>query len=264
MKKVFLAFLFAAFALIISSAVFADDLPGYTDTPFIPNSEWRVHDKNRPQPPKVTPGTGDLGATPPADAVILFDGTNLDAWKRNDGQPIPEDAIQDGTFNIRKTSYIRTKEDLGSIQLHLEWRSPTTPENRMSWGNSGVFLMDAFEIQISESHDSNIYADGIAGAIYGQFPPMVNPSRKPGEWQSYDIFFTAPRFEDRTLVSPAYVTVIYNGVLVQNHRELLGTTRHKEAPYPYPIQEKRALMLQEHNSEVLFRNIWYREIKDAE
>ena len=239
-------------------SVFAEE-PGYTDTPLIPGSKWRVHDQARPQPAIVEPGTGDLGATPPADAVVLFDGTNLDQWIRTDNKPI-EGEVKNGTFDITATGQLRTKQEFGDCQLHIEWRTPALKENfdRMNQGNSGVFLMGLFEVQIIESKASYIYADGNAGAIYGQYPPLVNPTRKPVEWQSFDIFFTAPKFEGETLKSPAFITVLYNGVLVQNHMQILGTTGHRDVPGPYPAKEKGPLVLQEHRSPVEFRNIWIR------
>jgi len=237
--------------------------PGYTDTPLIPDSTWRVHDQARPLPRIVAPGIGDLGVTPPKDAIVLFDGSNLDQWARTDGEPIG-DGIHEGSFNIMKTGQLRTKQEFGDLQLHIEWRTPNIEEgfDRMNQGNSGVFLMGLFEIQIIESKASYIYADGNAGALYGQFPPLVNPARNPLEWQSFDIFFTAPRFEGNTLKAPAMVTVLYNGVLVQNNQPILGVSRHRDVPGDYPVKEKGWLMLQNHNSPVEFRNVWIRSLSE--
>ena len=260
MKKLSLTILLTALALSISPVIMAEDAPGYTDGPFLPNSKWRVHDQALPQPKIVKPGIGDLGVTAPDDAVVLFDGTNLDAWRQTDGQPIG-DGIADGAFDIVKTGQLSTKAEFGSCQLHLEWVTPPGPEDRMNWGNSGVFMMGLFELQIIESCDSFIYADGNAGAIYGQFPPLVNPARKPGEWQSFDIFFTAPTFDGDQLLTPAYVTIVYNGVVVQNHQEILGTAVHRTLPGPYPVQTKGPIMLQDHHSAVKFRNIWIRPME---
>ena len=238
----------------------ADDAPGYTDGPFLPNSQWRVHDQARPQPPIVAPGTGDLGVTAPSDATILFDGHGLDAWVRTDGQPIG-DGLQDGCFDVVKTGQLQTKEEFGDCQIHLEWKTSPNKEDRMNWGNSGVFLMGEYEMQVLESADSFIYADGNAGAIYGQSPPLVNPARKAGQWQSFDLFFTAPRFENDVLVSPPYVTIIFNGVIVQNHQEILGTVSHRLLPGPYTVNKtKGPLILQDHHSSVMFRNIWIRPL----
>jgi len=237
------------------------DEPGYTHTALIPGSTWRVHDKTRPQPKIVAPGVGDIGATAPADAIVLFDGTNFDQWVRTDGKPI-EGGIKEGAFDIMKTGQIRTKQEFGDFQLHIEWKTPELKEgfDRMNQGNSGVFAMELFEIQIIESNESYIYADGNAGAIYGQFPPLVNPARKPQEWQSFSLFFTAPRFDGENLKSPAVVTLLFNGVLVQNNQQVLGVSRHEIVPSPYPVKEKGALMLQEHRSPVEFRNIWIRPL----
>ena len=242
----------------IAANVFAEE-PGYTDTPLIPGSTWRVHDQARPQAKIVEPGTGDLGATPPADAVVLFDGKNLDQWVRTDGKPI-EGGIKDGAFDILATGQLKTKQEFGDFQLHIEWRTPEIKEgfDRMNQGNSGVFPMEQFEIQIIESKASYVYADGNAGAIYGQFPPLVNPARGPLEWQSFDMFFTAPTFDGDALKSPAAVTLLFNGVLVQNNQQILGAVRHKVVPGPYPIKERGSLMLQDHKSPVEFRNIWIR------
>ena len=260
MKKLSLTFLLTALVLSTSPAIMAEDAPGYTDGPFLPNSKWRVHDQARPQPKIVKPGTGDLDVTAPDDAIVLFDGTNLNAWQRTDGQAIG-DGIADGAFDIVKTGQLRTKTEFGNCQLHLEWLTPLGPEDRMNWGNSGVFMMGLFELQVIESCDSFIYADGNAGSIYGQFPPLVNPARKPGEWQSFDIFFTAPTFDGNKMLTPAYVTIVYNGVIVQNHQEILGTVSHRALPGPYPVQTKGPVALQDHHSAVKFRNIWIRPIE---
>ena len=252
-------FLSACLILAVSPVFSAEEKPGYDDGPFLPDSPWRVHDRNRPQPPIVLPGTGDLGATPPGDALALFDGKNLDEWSQRDGKPIDQ-GLDDGTIDVLKTGNIQTRRQFGDCQVHLEWKTPSEPENRMNWGNSGVFMMGVFEIQILESHDSYVYADGNAGAIYGQFPPLVNPARPAGEWQSFDIFFTAPVFEGDKMVSPAHVTVVYNGVVVQNHQAILGAVAHRALPGPYPKATKGPITLQDHKSSVQFRNIWIRPL----
>jgi hypothetical protein len=232
--------------------------PGYDDTPFLPHSQWRVHDRRRPQPALVEPGS-QPGA-PPSDAIVLFDGKDLSQW--NGGDPA---GIEDGTINIFKTGQLRTKQSFGDCQLHVEWMSPAKADGGpMIWGNSGVFLMDQYEVQIIESRDSHIYADGNAGAIYGQSPPLVNSSRKPGQWQTFDIAFTAPRFEGLTLKKPAYVTVFQNGVLVQCHQEILGATGHKILPAYKPGIMQGPVQLQKHGSAVRFRNIWIRPLKREE
>ena len=255
----------AALALVLTlGTLMADDRPGYTDGPKLPDSKWKVHDRNRPQPVRIAPGQGDLGVTAPSDALVLFDGNGLSAWERTDGKEMPGSCVENGTFDIMKTGTIRTKQEFGDCQLHIEWMTPPGPEDRMNWGNSGVFMMGLFEIQIIESHDSWIYADGNAGAIYGQYPAMVNPARKPGQWQSFDIVFTTPKFDGDRPVSPARATVFYNGVLVQNNRNILGTTMHKVLPAPYPVKANGPVSLQDHHSAVKFRNIWIRPIRDPE
>ncbi len=255
--------IFALFALglvLVPFVAAAEEAPGYTDTPLLPNSRWRVHDQARPQPPKVEPGIGDLGTIPPSDATILFDGASLDHWR---GKPteILNQAIKDNAFNILETGTIETAEQFGDCQLHIEWATPTQREDRMNWGNSGVMLLGCVEIQIIESHDSYIYADGNAGAVYGQYPPLVNPARAPGEWQSFDIIFTSPKIVNGVQEKPAYLTVFYNGALVQSHVEVLGKAAHKTLPPPLD-REKGPILLQDHHSGVRFRNIWIRPIEN--
>ncbi|MDR0328309.1 MAG: DUF1080 domain-containing protein [Planctomycetaceae bacterium] len=259
-KTTLTAFALLTIFCVTALNVYAEE-PGYTDTPLIPGSTWRVHDQTRPQPKIVAPGIGDIGATPPADAVVLFDGKNLNQWARTDGKPI-EGGIKDGAFDIVATGQLRTKQEFGDFQLHIEWRTPELKEgfDRMNQGNSGVLVMGGFEVQIIESKKSYIYADGNAGAIYGQFPPLVNPAREPMEWQSFDIFFTAPKFDGQTLKSPPFITLLYNGVLVQLHQQILGTASHREVPGRYPAVEKGPLVLQDHHSPVEFRNIWIRPL----
>jgi hypothetical protein len=237
----------------------ADGL-GYVDTPQLPNSPWRVHDRNRPQAPKVTPGSAGLcsqAATPPSDAIVLFDGKDLSQWEGGNAK-----GIENGVINIIKTGELRTKRPFGDCHFHVEWATPAKADgNNLNWGNSGVLFLGRYELQILESHDSHIYADGNAGAIYGQSPPLVNPARKPGEWQSYDVVFLAPRFEGDKLVRPARFTVFYNGVLVQHDYAVLGTTFHRSLPAYDSRESEGAITLQKHGSAVRFRNIWVRPLK---
>lgn len=230
------------------------DKPGYDDTPCLPNSVWRVHDRNRPQPPMVNPGQG---AAPPDDAIVLFDGRDLSQWAGGN-----EHGVEDGCINILKTGELSTRQYFGDCQLHVEWATPAAPEDRMEWGNSGVFFLGLYELQIIESHDSHIYADGNAGAIYGQTPALVNASRRPGEWQSFDVVFTAPQFNGEKLVKPACFTVLQNGVLVQNHQAALGPTVHHALPSYNAASRisKGPITLQCHGSPVHFRNIWIRPL----
>ena len=248
----------ASILLLFVERGVCDDGLGYTDTPRLPNSPWRVHDRQRPQPPMVEPGAevGQQPLAPPSDAVMLFDGKDLSQWEGGDPK-----GIEDGCINILKTGQIQTKRHFGDCQLHVEWATPKKAENNLMWGNSGVFMLGKYELQIIESHDSKIYADGIAGAIYGQTPPLVNASRKPGEWQSFDIVFTAPQFDGDKLLKPAYFTVYWNGVLVHNHTASLGPMRHREVATYDSRETTGPILLQQHGSAVRFRNIWVRDLK---
>jgi hypothetical protein len=238
---------------------------GYDDTPFLPGGKWRVHDVSRPRPPMVTPGTAN---SPPSDAIVLFDGKDLAQWTTYvKGQPTePKWKLEDGYMEVVDgAGSINTKEKFGDIQLHLEWATPAMVEHKsQDRGNSGVLLMGRYEVQVLDSYDNPTYADGQAAAIYGQTPPMVNASRKPGEWQTYDIFFEAPRFDGGKLVKPAYVTVVQNGVLVQNHRELIGDTPHAKLGTYKPHAPEESLQLQNHHAPVRFRNIWARRLQMPE
>jgi hypothetical protein len=224
--------------------------------------KWSIHDTSRPMPPVVDPGPAGPPVPVPSDAVVLFAGNDLSAWTGEKGQPAPWQA-RDGYFEVvKKTGGIRTKQGFGSCQLHVEWATPSPAVGSdQDRGNSGVFLMDAYEVQVLDSYNSKTYADGSAASIYGQYPPLVNASRKPGEWQFYDIVFHAPRFDDKgNLVSPARMTVFHNGVLVQDNEELTGPTGHKARP-PYKAHaDKMPLSLQDHGHPVRYRNIWIREL----
>lgn len=229
---------------------------GYSDTPLLPGQRWRVHDLERPQPVVVVPA--EAGA-PPSDALVLFDGQDLAAWKA--GSAAAGWKIERGYAEVNGTGNIETREHFGDCQLHLEWAAPAKVEaSSQGRGNSGVFLLGRYEIQILDSFQNATYADGGAGALYGQFPPLVNASRAPGEWQSYDIFFRAPRFEGDTLVAPALVTVVHNGVVVQHAQELLGATRHREVATYSAHAATGPIVLQDHGNPVRFRNIWVRKL----
>jgi hypothetical protein len=208
------------------------------------------------EPKKVTPGTN---GSPPSDAIILFDGKSMDAWKGGEKWE-----IKDGAATAK--SVASTKQPFGDCQLHLEFASPTKIRGKgQGRGNNGVGFMGArYEIQILDSWDNPTYLDGMCAALYKQRPPMVAASRKPGEWQTYDIVFEAPRFKDGKLARPAYVTVFHNGVLVQNHVEIQGDTAYDHAPRYTPHAEKLPLVLMYHGDPVRFRNIWIREIRELE
>jgi hypothetical protein len=211
-----------------------------------------------PEPTVVTPGEG---AAPPSDATVLFDGKNFDAW--DGAKDWKVDA--DGGFTAKGN--IQTKQGFGDCQLHVEFASPKEVKGSgQGRGNNGIGLMGArYEIQVLDSYDNKTYPEGQCAAVYNQKPPMVNASRKPGEWQCYDIFFTAPRFDkEGKLLKPAFVTVVHNGVLVQNHSEILGNTAYDKEPMYTKHADKLPLVLMYHNDPVRFRNIWVREIKEPE
>lgn len=224
--------------------------------------KWAIHDQARPMPPVVDPGPAGPPVPVPSDGVVLFGGIDLSEWTNAKGAPAAWQ-VRDGYMQVVKdTGSIRTKRGFGDCQLHVEWATPSPAVGSdQDRGNSGVFLMDTYELQVLDSYDSRTYADGMAGAIYGQYPPLVNASRKPGEWQTYDVVFHAPRFDkDGSLLAPARMTVFHNGVLVQDNEELTGPTAHKARP-PYKAHaEKMPISLQDHGHPVRYRNIWIREL----
>ncbi len=229
---------------------------GYDDTPFLPDGKWRVHDKTRPQPRVVTPG--EMDGEPPADAVVLFDGKNLSQWQGGGGAAGWK--VENGFMEVNGTGTIETKAQFGDCQLHLEWCAPAKVEgSSQGRGNSGVFLMGRYEIQILDCFENRSYPDGQTASLYGQCPPLVNTCRPPGEWQSYDIVFHAPRFEGDKLKSPARATVIHNGVVVHHDRAFIGAATHR-AVAQYQAHGPGPLSLQDHGNPVRFRNIWIRPI----
>ncbi|MGE5647966.1 MAG: DUF1080 domain-containing protein [Acidobacteriota bacterium] len=241
-----------------------DDIRGYNDGPQLPGQPWKVHDMARPRAPKVTPGPAYTIA-PPSDAIVLFDGTDLSHWVQMgpDKQPRePRWRIENGNLAIvPDTGRLITKEKFGDCQLHVEWMVPeSVTGSGQSRGNSGVELMMRYEVQVLESHDNLTYADGAAGAMYGVWPPLVNPARPQGQWNVYDIVFEAPRFDGDKLIKPAYMTVFFNGVLVHNHQAELGTTIWRKVPKYTPHAPEEPLSLQDHSQSVLYRNIWIRRL----
>ena len=224
--------------------------------------KWGVHDETRPMPPVVDPGPAGPPAPVPADAIVLFDGKDLSGWTTSKGVPATW-LVKDGYMQVVKGSgSIQTKRGFGDCQLHVEWATPAPAVGSgQDRGNSGVFLMNTYEVQVLDSYESRTYADGMAAALYGHYPPLVNVSRKPGEWQTYDIVFRAPRFgQNGAVMSPARFTVFHNGVLVHDAQELTGPTAHKARP-PYKAHADRLpIGLQDHSHPVRFRNIWIREL----
>jgi len=205
-----------------------------------------------PEPPVIDPGQP---GGPPSDAVVLFDGKNMDAWENGDKW-----IVADGVATADKGA-ILTKQKFGDCQLHVEFATPAEVKGSgQGRGNSGVYLMNRYEVQVLDSYNNTTYFDGQCGAIYKEQPPMVNACRKPGEWQTYDILFTAPRFnDDGSVKTPGYVTVLHNGILVHNHFELLGSTNFDRPPKYEKHDEKEPLQIQFHGNPVRFRNIWIRE-----
>jgi hypothetical protein len=243
MKNIISCMIAGAWAL----GAFAQNDPATTE-------QWQ------PVPPKVTP-TAQPGG-PPSDAIILFDGKNLDAWQSAEGKPAGWE-VKDGIMTVRaKAGNIITKQAFGDCQLHLEWRSPLMEgKEGQARANSGVFLMGMYEVQVLDNFENRTYVNGQAASIYKQYPPLVNACRPPGEWQTYDIFFKAPRFSEKSaLIVPAVVTVVHNGVLVQNAVSLWGSSAYIGLPKYQQHAAKLPLQLQDHGDPVSFRNIWIREL----
>ena len=238
---------------------------GFTDTPMIPGLPFRVHDPTRPHPKAITPGS--RADAPPSDAIVLFDGKDLSQWVHRDKEgKIQGNAkwiVRDGYFEVApKAGDLSTREEFGDVQLHIEWAAPKeVTADSQGRGNSGVLLMSLYEVQVLDSFKNASYADGQAGAIYGQWPPLVNAARPPGEWQSYDIVFDAPRFEGAKLARPAQVTVFWNGVMVHHRKEIMGATVWREVAKYAPHAPELPLMLQDHGNPVRFRNVWLRRLQ---
>ena len=243
--------IFAAFSLSFTATANAQQPTG-----------WKAHDLNRPAPKVVDPGEADSDNARPSDAIVLFDGTDLSKWEGPGGRE-PKWKVNDGVLECFKgAKYLYSKEKFTDVQLHIEWASPSEPKgDGQARGNSGVFLPGGVEIQVLDSYENETYADGGAASIYGQFPPLVNACRAPGQWQTYDIIYKMPRFDDEgELAKGAVVTVLQNGVVVQNAAEALGPTEwvhHREFD---PKVTEGAIGLQDHGNPVRYRNIWVRKL----
>ena len=236
---------------------------GYDDTPMQPNGKWHIHDGKRPQPRVVTPSPAPIDPLPaPADATVLVGARDdVSAWQTMDGGPVTW-AMKDGVLQTGK-GMIRTKADFTDFQLHVEFATPREVKgDGQGRGNSGVYLVGAFEIQVLDSYQNPTYPDGQAAAMYGQHPPLVNASRRPGEWQTYDIVFTAPRFKGTALDKPAVVTVVHNGIVVHNATPFWGPTMHKEIGAYTPANAKGPIALQDHGNPIRYRNIWIRALTE--
>lgn len=238
---------------------------GYTDTPFLPGGKWRVHDDSRPRPVEVTPGA--TAAEPPSDAIVLFGGKDLDEWVMEKDKSPADWVVKEGFVEVPPSGqgaggYMVTKREFGDIQLHIEFATPEKVEgNSQGRGNSGIFILGGYEVQVLDSYENKSYADGQASAIYGYKPPLVNASRKPGEWQTYEIVFEAPKWDaDGNLLKKAYLTVFHNGVLTHHRQPFLGPTGHKTVANYNTVQETGPIKLQNHNNPTRFRNIWVREL----
>jgi hypothetical protein len=213
-----------------------------------------------PQVPVITPGKTAQDA--PSDAIVLFDGKDASAWKGTDGGPVKW-TVADGALTVKAgTGVITSRQGFGDCQLHIEWRTPAEVKgDGQGRGNSGIFLMGKYELQVLDNYNNRTYSNGQAGAFYKQWIPLVNVCRPPGEWQTYDVIFTAPRFfPDGRLQTPARATVLHNGVLVQNNVSLWGGTEYIGAPEYKPHGDKEPLVLQDHGNPVSYRNIWIRQL----
>ena len=214
-----------------------------------------------PVPKKVTAGKNYGDA--PSDAVILFNGKDFSNWESDAQKPSVQWKLVNDAMTVgRGTGGIRTKEKFGDCQLHIEWRSPDSIKGAgQGRGNSGIFLMGRYELQVLDSYESRTYSNGQAGSIYKQHIPLVNATRAPGEWQTYDVIFTAPRFKsDSSLISPARITVLHNNILVQNNVTLWGATQYIGVPSYKMHSDKESIVLQDHGDAVSFRNIWIRNL----
>jgi hypothetical protein len=227
---------------------------------FAQNKDPELTEIWQPEPRVVTPGK--TAADAPADAIVLFNGKDLSEWQSANGQPAKW-KLEDGAMTVAKgAGAIKTKKSFGDCQLHVEWRSPAQVKGQgQGRGNSGIFLMGLYELQVLDSYKNRTYSNGQAGSIYKQLPPLVNASRMPGEWQTYDIIFTAPTFnKDSSVKSQARITVIHNGVVVQNNATIWGATQYIGIATNQQHNPKEPIMLQDHGDAVSFRNIWIREL----
>jgi len=236
---------------------------GYTNTPLIPGTSWHVHDGDRPQPRVVTPAAAFSHLAPaPSDAVILFDGSGLAKWTGPGGQA--KWKVENGYMEVApKSGSIRTRDTFADFQLHLEFATPSKVEgNSQGRGNSGILFNSIYEVQVLDSYQNPTYPDGQCGGLYGQTPPLVNASKPPGQWQSYDIIFESPHWDPSgQLTKKANVTVIHNGVVLHHKREYAGSTPHQaNGNYDKPHAPEVYIELQDHNNPMRFRNIWLRRL----
>jgi len=252
----------------------AEAIDGFRDTPMVPGSKWHLHDPDRPQPRVVTPGAAfSQNAPAPSDAEVLFDGKDLSKWQNAQGQDAPW-TVKDGYMETAGRQGIRTRGKWADFQLHVEFATPLPARGTgQGRGNSGVLINGMYEVQVLDSYRAKTYPDGQAAAIYGQSPPLVNACKPPGEWQTYDIIFESPRWNDQSeLVKKAVITVLHNGVVVQNHYELAGITDGITSEVPWKTLSKYSrphppevfIELQYHNNPLRYRNIWIRRLGEQD
>ena len=237
---------------LVSTFCFSQGKPRESLDP-IPTEIWDIV-------PKVVTPAANVGDAP-SDAIVLFDGKNMNNWTNKDGAEAKWDVKDGAMYSVKGVGAIKTKQKFGDVQLHIEWRTPSTViGDGQGRGNSGIFLQGLYELQVLDNYENPTYSNGQAGSIYKQAIPLVNVCRKPGEWQSYDVIYVAPRFSDAgRVITPATITVLQNGVLVENHFTIWGPTNYKGLPV-YQPHSKASLELQDHNNPVGFRNIWIREL----
>lgn len=246
---------------VTTSRVSAQEREGPTP----PGARWPVHSMDRPKPPVVNPGPDGPPAAPPSDAIVLFNGRDLSAWTMAEDSSPAKWLVRGGYFQIvPQSGGLRTRQSFGSVQLHIEWSAPNPPRGTgQDRGNSGVYLMSNYEVQVLDSYHNDTYADGQAASLYGQTPPLANAMRAPGHWNTYDIVFHRPRFNsDGSVAQPGRVTVIHNGVLVQDNVALWGQTVHMAIGTYKAHADRLPLMLQDHGHPVRYRNVWLRELPD--
>ena len=237
-------------------------LPPLMAQQYLKEDEYKPEDTEfyEPKVDKVTPGENNQ---PPSDATVLFDGQDLSAWEAVEGGGEASWIIENGHFTVKPGSgAIKTKEDFGDFQLHVEWQSPQEIVGEgQGRGNSGIFLQGLYEVQVLDSYESETYVNGQAGSLYKQYPPLVNATKPPSEWETYDIIYNAPRFDEKNgaLLEAGYVTLLHNGIVVQNHAELQGTTEYIGTP-KWRAHGDGPIILQDHSNPVSFRNIWIRPL----
>jgi len=222
--------------------------------------KYDVHDNTRPRPPVITPP--ERFGQPPSDAIVLFDGKDLSQWRGDKGDARWK--VENGYMEVNKTGSISTRKSFGNCQLHIEWATPKVVKGSgQGRGNSGVFFMGIYELQVLDSYENDTYPDGQAASIYSQYPPLVNACRGPGQWQSYDVSFVRPIFDEAgKCIRPARITVLHNGVVVHNNVEIKGRTEHKQKARYRPHPDRGPISLQDHGNPMQFRNIWIRELPE--